>query len=143
MKVRMKQILIVDDDATIREFAQHVLRKEGYDTTVMNDGEQALTYLQTGAIPDLVLSDLHMPNVCGFKLTQTLKDNAATREVPVIVMSSHSDPKAYSAVFGAGAADFLVKPFNRTNLLTAVNNHLKPEHRVTLASVATVREASI
>jgi CheY-like chemotaxis protein len=139
----MKQILVVDDDSTIREFVQHVLRKEGYDVTVMHDGEQVLTYLQTGAIPDLVLSDLHMPNVCGFKLTQTIKANAATRQVPVIVMSSHSDPQAYSAVFGAGAEDFLVKPFNRVNLLTAVNNHLKPEHRVTHASVATVREAFI
>jgi CheY-like chemotaxis protein len=139
----MKQILIVDDDSTIREYAQHVLRKEGYEVTVAHDGEQALTYLQTGAVPDLILTDLHMPKTCGFKLTQSVRSAAATRLVPIVVMSSHNDPKAYSAVFSAGAADFLVKPFNRAGLLTSVNNHLKPELRVTHQSVATVREAFI
>ena len=139
----MKQILIVDDDSTIREFAQHVLRKEGHDVTVAVDGEQALAHLQGGMVPDLILTDLHMPKVCGFKLTQTVRSIEATRHVPIVVMSSHNDPKAYSAVFGAGAADFLIKPFNRANLLTSVNNHLKPEYRVTLDSVATVREAHI
>ena len=139
----MKQILVVDDDSTIREYARHVLRKEGYEVTVAHDGEQALTFLKAGALPDLVLTDLHMPKTCGFKLTETLRANEATRHVPIVVMSSQNDPKAYSAVFGAGAADFLVKPFSRAGLLTSINNHLKPELRVTHQSVATVREAHI
>lgn len=139
----MKRILVVDDDATIREYALHILRKEGHDVTVVENGELAVALLQTGFIPDLVLTDLHMPKVCGYGLTQAVKGNEMTRAVPVVVMSSHNDPKAFSAVFGAGAADFLIKPFNRASFLTAVNNHLKPVNRVMDNSPKTVREAHI
>ena len=81
--------LIVDDDPEMRRILSKALGDIGVASKVASDGEEALSHIKT-EIPDLVLLDLMMPRMDGFEVLSRLKDNPATRDIPVIVVSSYT-----------------------------------------------------
>lgn len=101
------RILLVDDDDGTRDALETMLRAEGFVTSTAPDGEAALTEVER-ALPDVVLTDLQMPRMDGVELCRRLHE--IDRDLPVIVMTGHSDMQAVMKSLRAGAEDYLIKP---------------------------------
>jgi signal transduction histidine kinase len=104
-------LLFVDDDPLLGEFALVNLASNGCRVTTATDGEEALRAIQLNP-PDIVILDLHMPKVDGFEVLKALRADEATRRLPVIVITGRDDVYSINRAFSEGAASFLVKPIN-------------------------------
>lgn len=116
-------ILAVDDCPEILRLLQAMLGREGFEVMLATDGMAALRLARIYA-PQLILLDLHMPQLDGHQVCRMLKDNPDTRDIPVIFVTGESDPQAELHAFGLGGADFIAKPINRPALLARVRNHI-------------------
>jgi len=120
MDVR-KRILIVDDEQEITLVLRSGLTKHGYDVRVAGEGEAALDLFHAWT-PDLVITDLSMPNMNGLKLCQRLRE---TSEVPIIILSVKGDEATKVEALDTGADDYLTKPFGMGELLARVRATLR------------------
>jgi signal transduction histidine kinase len=118
------RILVVDDDPVMLELSGAKLRDAGHDVTVAADGLAALDLLNAERF-DLVISDLDMPRLDGFGLTQTIRKNPEHSATPVIVVTASERGDAVDRAFAAGATSFLAKPINWTLYTQAVRFVLK------------------
>ncbi len=116
------RILVVDDNADMREYITRLLRPR-WAVTAVSDGERALE-LARRAPPDLILSDVMMPNLDGFGLLEALRSDEATKTIPVILLSARAGEEPRVDGLEAGADDYLIKPFGARELLARVNTHL-------------------
>src|SRR6266446_816306 len=109
----IKNILIVDDSATDRQFLSELLVKNGYKVSTADSAEDALAKVKQHR-PDLVLMDVVMPGQNGFQATRMLARDDSTKHIPVIICTSK--------VWGMhqGARDYIVKPINHADLLTKI-----------------------
>lgn len=110
----MEKVLIVDDTEFYQKAYQNKLLSVGYITSVANNGVEALKALTTDK-PDLILLDLMMPIMDGFKVLQTVKANPNLQNIPVIVFSAKGASEEISKALQAGASDFLVKATTTPN----------------------------
>jgi serine/threonine-protein kinase PpkA len=117
-------ILVVDDDPTIREYVRLHLASANFNVEVAEDGEAALA-LAILHPPDLILSDISMPNMDGFEFVERIRANPLLADVPVILLTQHSDTTAFRKGMDLGADDFLAKPVRRKELLTSISSRLK------------------
>jgi DNA-binding response OmpR family regulator len=117
-------ILIVDDSPTIVTLLGGVLRGAGYDVRAATDGGRALT-LAADQPPELVLLDLRMPKMDGFEVCRRLKQDSRTSAVPVIVISALDEVDEKVKAFEAGAADYVIKPFEPREVLSRVGAHVQ------------------
>jgi len=117
-------ILIVDDVPNNIRLLGTILQQEGYKINSAKNGLQALNIAAKG-MPDLILLDVMMPEADGYKICQRLKDNPATKNIPVIFITTRDQVKDMAKGFQAGAADFITKPFNTLELLIRIRTHLK------------------
>jgi two-component system, OmpR family, KDP operon response regulator KdpE len=111
-------VLVVDDDASIRAFVREALEDEGYNVATASTGPQALTHVATEH-PRLVLLDLHMPSMSGWQVHDWLQRWHV--EVPVVYMSA--DPAVRAEARRHQAAGSLPKPFGLDELLNVVERH--------------------
>ena len=118
-----RRVLIADDNADMRQYLSRLLA-ERYEVIAVPDGKAALESVQQQA-PDLVLSDIMMPNLDGFGLLQALRSNPATNTVPVILLSARAGEESRVEGLDAGADDYLVKPFSARELMARVQTHLE------------------
>ncbi|NKE72600.1 response regulator [Candidatus Manganitrophus noduliformans] len=109
-----EKVLIVDDTEFYQKAYQNKLLSAGYITSVANNGVEALKALTTDK-PDLILLDLMMPIMDGFKVLQTVKANPNLQSIPVIVFSAKGASEEISKALQAGASDFLVKATTTPN----------------------------
>ncbi|MEQ8190665.1 MAG: hybrid sensor histidine kinase/response regulator [Candidatus Eremiobacterota bacterium] len=116
-------ILIVDDNSVSIRMLVHVLKKKDYDIAISRNGCQAINMLED-IHPDLILLDIMMPDLDGFKVCRTLKDNPRTREIPVIFLTAKEETEDLVQAFELGAVDYVTKPFNGLELLARVQTHL-------------------
>lgn len=116
-------IVLADDNSDMREYITHLLA-DRYEVTAVSDGLAALAAARTNP-PDLVLSDVMMPRLDGFGLLRALRADPATATVPVLLLSARAGEEAHVEGLGAGADDYLVKPFGARELLARVDSHLK------------------
>ena len=119
----MKKILVVDDKSTISNLLVQFLRGR-YCVDIKEDGLEALTWLQQGNIPDLVLTDLQMPNMDGVELIKRLKESGYFKDIPIIVLSSRDNSVDRVQCLKLGAEDYIVKPFNPEELLIRIEKIL-------------------
>ncbi len=117
-------ILIVDDEPANLNVLSEVLIAEGYDVAIANSGERAITIVNR-QLPDLILLDIHMPDMDGFTVCQKLKENQKTSPIPVIFMTALNDIDSKVKGFELGALDYITKPFNVRELLARIKNHLQ------------------
>ena len=117
------RVLVVEDEPGLAEVLSLHLEAAGYETTVCHDGLAALYELDRQA-PALVVLDLHLPQVSGFRLIQLLKQRANGPRIPVMVITALSFPEAEEAV-RAGADDFITKPFLPDEVVTRVERLLE------------------
>jgi CheY-like chemotaxis protein len=120
---RLPCILVVDDDADLRDFLALLLEDEGYRVALAADGAAALTAFDR-VQPDLVLTDLQMPHMSGEALCAALQARAP--RVPVVLMSAGLDPRRVAA--DHGAAGWLAKPFDLEALLRLLRRLLGSAH---------------
>jgi two-component system phosphate regulon response regulator PhoB len=119
------RILIVEDHPTMREAMRLVLEGEGFDIDEASDGDQALVAVQEER-PDLVLLDMSIPGVSGPEVLAAVKNDPATSEVRVIVVTATGEEGRAAAMAG-GADHYFTKPFSPIALLQAVEEVLGPE----------------
>jgi CheY-like chemotaxis protein len=112
-------VLIVEDDAEMRDMMAQLLTLEGFRTATAANGSEALAYLQRGDLPDLILLDLMMPVMDGWEFRRRQQADPALAALPVIVLSALEPVRA--ADFGD--ALFLTKPLDFDRLLDLVRQH--------------------
>jgi putative two-component system response regulator len=108
-------ILIADDNETSSRFLKRLLTREGHHVSIVESGEAALSSCASHP-PDLVLIDLVAPEGHGFEVCRQLKENTATRFIPVVIVTSETDKQDKLKGIDAGADDFVSKPFDSTEL---------------------------
>src|SRR5690606_26124499 len=112
------RVMVVEDDADIREVLTLVLEAHGYDVTVAADGEQALALIRTGPPPSLVLLDLTMPGIDGEEVARTMRADPGLGRIPIVVMSGRGDAAARAQALGVEAC--LSKPAEVADILAQV-----------------------
>ncbi|WP_437834839.1 ATP-binding response regulator [Sorangium sp. So ce1153] len=117
------RILLADDNADMREYVGRVLR-ERWTVEAVADGAAALDSARASP-PDLVLTDVMMPNLDGFGLLRALRGDERTRSVPVIMLSARAGEESRVEGLEAGADDYLAKPFSARELVARVATHLQ------------------
>ncbi len=118
------QILVVDDEEQNRELLEAMLVPRGYSVLTCEDGPAALQQVEL-APPDLILLDVMMPGMDGFEVARRLKGDAATRDIPVVMVTALKDVDSRVAALEAGADDFLNKPVDRSELRARVASSIK------------------
>ena len=120
-----KTILVVDDSASIRQVVGIALKGAGYDVIEACDGKDALGKL-TGQKIHLVISDVNMPNMDGISFVKAMKQNAAYKFTPVIMLTTEAGESKKTEGQAAGAKAWVVKPFQPAQMLTAVSKLVLP-----------------
>ncbi len=123
---RSRRIVLADDNADMRQYIEHILAPE-FEIESVSDGAQALRTIET-RMPDLVLTDVMMPELDGFGLLHALRTNKSSQGIPVIMLSARAGEEARVEGIQAGADDYLVKPFNARELLARVRVNLELAH---------------
>src|SRR5215510_299127 len=114
-------VLIVEDDADLREMMAQLLSLEGYQTAAVGNGREALDYLKTGHKPDLILLDLMMPVMDGWEFCRQQNADPTLAGVPVVILSALDAQRAA----GVPAAAFLKKPLDFDRLLQLVRSYCR------------------
>jgi signal transduction histidine kinase/DNA-binding response OmpR family regulator len=135
------QIVLADDNADMRRYMARLLGARWH-VTAASDGEQALALVKARR-PDLVVTDVMMPALDGFGLLRALRADAATRDIPVMMLSARAGEESRVEGFEAGADDYLVKPFTAREMVARVEAQLlrarmravEDEHRRRLKAV--------
>jgi two-component system, OmpR family, alkaline phosphatase synthesis response regulator PhoP len=117
------QILIVDDEESIRELLVYNLKKAGYHVLTAGDGTTALQLAVTGV--DLVLLDIMLPGMDGFEVCRHLKENKETAQIPVIMLTAKDEEIDKVLGLELGADDYAVKPFSMRELLSRIKAVLR------------------
>ena len=119
----MKRILLVDDSRVTRELIKVYLIAKDVTLLEAVDGQDALEKVRADP-PDLVLADMRMPRLDGAGLCEALRDDPATRAVPVVILTSNGDADTRRRARSAGAREVLRKPIQPQALLDAVHRHM-------------------
>jgi CheY-like chemotaxis protein len=121
----MTKILIAEDERDIRELIAFSLQGlGGFDIVLASNGAEAVERA-TAEIPDLILMDVRMPRMTGYAACKKLKENDATKSVPVIFLSAKGQDEEIEQGLAAGAAAYILKPFAPDELVNQVRSVLK------------------
>jgi two-component system chemotaxis response regulator CheY len=115
-----KRVMTVDDSATVRQVLHMTLQGAGYDVVEAVDGEDALEKLSGGEAVDMLVTDLNMPRVDGIGLIEQVRQKPGNRFMPIIMLTTESQPEKKSAGKAAGASGWITKPFKPEQLLAVV-----------------------
>jgi two-component system chemotaxis response regulator CheY len=114
-----KTILTVDDSRTMRDMLRLALADAGFAVVQAEDGVHGLETL-ADCKPDVIVTDINMPRMDGFQFITEVRRNEAHRGVPILVLSTESDPEKKLRARNAGATGWIVKPFDPVKLVDAV-----------------------
>jgi DNA-binding response OmpR family regulator len=112
-------VLVVEDDPTILQLLEVNFEMEGFIVLRAEDGEQGLAVARESR-PDVIVSDVMMPNMSGLELVQALKAGAETRSIPVILLSAKAQGADVRLGLESGADDYITKPFEPLDLIDRV-----------------------
>lgn len=118
-----KKILVVDDEQDLLDFVTLRLEANNYQVVVARDGEEALKFFVQEK-PDLVLLDIVMPKLNGFKVCQALKKNPAGAKIPIIMLTAKDRVNDIKLAKESGADAYIVKPFDASTLLVTIKDQL-------------------
>jgi len=118
-------VLIVDDDARLREYVRVNLEMEGYTVREAGSAEEGLSVLEEAAPPDLVLLDVMMPHMDGWEMLRRVQERHGVGAIPVIMFSGKVDERAAGDASARGARGFVGKPFNPQELIDQTKQLLR------------------
>jgi two-component system chemotaxis sensor kinase CheA len=116
---RKPTVLLVDDSAFFRDLLAPLIRTAGFQVVAVGSGALALAAAKSGSPPDIVVTDIEMPEMDGFALAAALRDNPSTATTPIIALSSMVSSESIERGRAAGFYDFVAK-FDRTGLIAAI-----------------------
>jgi len=120
-------VMIVDDDVAIREVVQVIVEAEGYQVITAADGGEAISHLQSGPHPGLILLDLRMPGMDGRTFREVQKARAELASIPVVILTGDRDGAQIAAAL---QTEYIGKPIDLQQLLSVVNRFCSgPERR--------------
>ncbi|MCS7258087.1 MAG: response regulator [candidate division WOR-3 bacterium] len=120
----MQSILLVEDDKNLSEIVKFHLERIGFKVTVVTDGVSMFNELRQ-AKPDLIILDIMLPGLDGYKLCGLLKNYEPYKDIPIIIFTARTGEDAQKLAQEMGCDAFLTKPFNPTTLLSTINRVLK------------------
>ena len=119
-----ERILLVEDNVMNRRLAQFLLKSEGYIVYEATNGREALELVKAHA-PDLILMDLQLPELDGFTTTQILKQDATTKDIPVVALTAYAMTGDAERALEAGCDGYITKPFDKQGFLETVASYLR------------------
>ena len=119
----VKKVLVVDDDDRVREMIEFRLTLFGYEVVQATNGQEGLVAVRREQ-PDLVLLDVMMPELDGFQVCRRLKQDEATKGIPVVMLTAKAEAKDVTRAFESGADDYVVKPYDPAVLQAKVKKNL-------------------
>lgn len=122
--IQEKKVLIVDDEIDVVTSLQFALEKEGYQCLTAYDGKEALDKAK-GENPDLIILDIMMPKMNGYKVARLLKFDKKYKHIPIVMLTARTSGKDQELGYETGADRYVTKPFQIDNLVGVVNNFLK------------------
>jgi DNA-binding response OmpR family regulator len=123
MEALMTKVMVVEDDKQASAFLAELLAMEGYIPIVVNESTKAISMAEATQ-PDAFLLDLMMPEPDGFKVCRMLRSNPQFIETPIIIITAMDDMDSRIVAIGAGANDYVVKPFHIEDLAGKLSNLL-------------------
>lgn len=121
-----KRILAVDDEASIRKLVTVTLENRGYVVETANDGQEALDKIAISK-PDLVILDVMMPRMNGWDARKKIRENAATKDLPILILSAVGEFEAQLQGMESSGDDYITKPFRPQELGDLVEEMLDPK----------------
>lgn len=125
----LAKVIIVEDDAALQMVLSRYMEKK-FEVRAFANGMEALSFLQEGNIPDIIVSDLNTPVLNGFELLTQLKTSGFFNAIPVLILSGEESTETRIKCLEAGADDYVVKPFNPRELEARMNVILKRSGRI-------------
>jgi len=122
----MSKILVVDDDPQATTLLKMLLSSKGYDMIIVNESSSAVK-VAIDSSPDLIILDLMMPDPDGFKVCRMLRADARFIFTPILIITALDDTDSRIVAYGAGADDYLIKPYDVDELTVMVKNLLQEE----------------
>lgn len=119
-----KTVLIADDEADIVETLQFMLESDGFEVLTAYDGEEALN-LARRAVPDVILLDVMMPKINGYKVSRLLKFDKKFQDIPILMITARSQEEDRLIGEETGADEYITKPFEISNVIDLINKHLQ------------------
>lgn len=126
LEVRMKRILIIEDDQSIANLQKDYLELSGFSVKIVNSGTDGLKVLEEEAF-DLIILDIMLPGMDGFEVLKTIREK---EDIPVLLVSARAEEIYKINGFGLGADDYITKPFSSGELVARVNAHLNKFERM-------------
>ncbi len=135
-----KKILVVEDDRDISELITYNLEREGYEIACLYDGSQAVDFV-TQRKPELIILDLMLPEVDGIEICRQLKSDAATKHIPIVMLTAKSEEADVVVGLQMGADDYIPKPFSPKVLVARIKAIIRrmADQQLSSASADTVR----
>jgi len=128
-----KRILVIEDHKALRILLSGILKKD-FDVTTKVNGLEAMAYLASGHIPDIILLDVEMPKMDGLGLINNLSCSGFFKNIPIIVISGNEDQLTKDKCYDLGVKHYFNKPFNPKTLKNKINEVLELENSLLLAS---------
>lgn len=125
----MKKILVIEDEEAVRSNITELLTQEGFETFEAENGRAGIN-LAKKIIPDLIISDILMPEIDGFGVLQELQNNILTSSIPFIFLTARTDIADIRMGMREGADDYLTKPYKAADLLDAINSRLNKRKNI-------------
>lgn len=122
----MTKILLAEDNEMNRDMLGRRLRRKGFEVIEAQDGELAVSYTKKMK-PDLVLMDLSMPVLDGWEATRLIREDDATRDIPVIALTAHAIKSDRDRAMEAGCSEVITKPFEFDDLLASIERWIQKE----------------
>lgn len=120
----MAHIIVVEDEVDLQSVLEYNLKQAGYSVTVAGRGQEGIKAAQQH-LPDLILLDLMLPDISGMEVCRTLKSQAATKAIPIIMVTARGEEIDRVVGFEIGADDYVVKPFSMRELLLRISAILR------------------
>lgn len=128
---KSKTLLAIDDVNSTLDIINCALCKN-YTVVKKENGKEALDWMQEGNLPDLIVSDLYMPQMDGFEFIKHIRASGFFKDIPLIVLSSYESSATRINCLRLGADDYLVKPFNPEELEARVENIVKRSYKYSI-----------
>lgn len=119
-----KTVLVVDDSSTMRQMVAFTLTGAGFQVVEAGNGKEAMSKVAGGVKPDLVVTDLNMPEMDGIGLIKEIRKMASLKFIPILMLTTESADTKKKEGQAAGATGWIVKPFNPEQMLTVIKKVL-------------------
>ena len=118
-----RKILIVEDDEVALIVAEHILTKQGFEVTKVDNGEEAVDIIKDEYF-DLILMDIEMPIMSGLEATHMIRKGKNGQNIPIIALTAHSTPEKIREFLQAGINDYILKPLDQEKFKTISEKYL-------------------